>query len=51
MLITTHLFSFSTFGVAALLGCLYALALVVYRLYLSPLRKFPGPKLAAATLW
>ncbi|TIC93610.1 Trichodiene oxygenase [Colletotrichum higginsianum] len=51
MLVTTHLFSFSTFGVAALLGCLYALAHVVYRLYLSPLRNFPGPKLAAATLW
>lgn len=30
---------------------LYSIGLLVYNLFFSPLAKFPGPKIAAATHW
>lgn len=33
------------------LSLLYLVGLAIYWLYLSPLAKIPGPKLAALTLW
>ncbi len=36
---------------AGICALLYYVVTVVYRLYFSPLSKFPGPRLAAATLW
>lgn len=41
----------SIFGLAALLTIGYTIALAIYRLWFSPLAKFPGPKLTAATGW
>ena len=43
--------SLSKAWVGLVLVTAYLVTFAVYRLYLSPLAKFPGPRLAALTLW
>ena len=39
------------FGLLALFAVLYTIFLIVSRLFLSPVAKVPGPKLAALSFW
>ena len=47
----TGLLSFPGLAVAAVSFIVYISGLYIYRAYFDSLSKFPGPKLAAATLW
>jgi hypothetical protein len=43
--------SIVAFAASILLLIAYLIGLALYRLYLSPLAQFPGPKLAALSQW
>lgn len=41
----------STFIIIIAAWLLYSMNKIIYLLYLSPIAKFPGPKLAAISFW
>lgn len=52
MAVAAFLGGLHTVSIAALLAITYLTGVLIYRLFLSPLSKIPGPKLTAATqLW
>jgi hypothetical protein len=51
MAVLDYVTSTRLLGAGAGLLVLYFLSTAIYRLYLSPIAKFPGPKLAALSFW